>query len=339
MLGHADQAISSPSSVTWRQSSVGHIELTQVFVKFLANQRAGTWYHMMLSSFLHHGLCLWCGEWWSDVTWRWVKKKFGDRPSRVWSSQACICSAMLVPFTSRFSRSWCALRQADRTSLMSLQKGLPWNGAIVVIMRWFSFSPFPIHSSLLWVPQHDLKSLMAVLPQRAVHLGSKPLQRQGHQNSPWNIQDQGTVWLQYDYSQWTLETVQVHLEATFQPIFQQPQLPLHRAEAALRFAPVLRMVHAAQNAVVYGVYGPTAPQLPHAWSLMGKMMMNPFQGTLYPYDPISGHTSRCTTGSWRTPCQAPSSRPSRSPRPCKRANGSPSTSIYGSKWDVSYLSI
>ena len=32
-------------------------------------------WHMMLSSFLHHGLCLWCGEWWSDVTWRWVKKK------------------------------------------------------------------------------------------------------------------------------------------------------------------------------------------------------------------------------------------------------------------------
>ena len=85
--------------------------------------------------------------------------------------------------------------------------------------------------------------------------------------------------------------------------------------------------------------GPRPPQLPHAWSLMGKMMMKPFQGTLYPYDPISGHTSRCTTGSWRTPCQAPSSRPSRSPRPCKRANGSPSTSIYGSKWDVSYLSI
>ena len=198
-----------------------------------------------------------------DLMWHGdgSKKKFGDRPSRVWSSQACICSAMLVPFTSRFSRSWCALRQADRTSLMSLQKGLPWNGAIVVIMRWFSFSPFPIHSSLLWVPQHDLKSLMAVLPQRAVHLGSKPLQRQGHQNSPWNIQDQGTVWLQYDYSQWTLETVQVHLEATFQPIFQQPQLPLHRAEAALRFAPVLRMVHAAQNAVVYGVYGPTAPPI------------------------------------------------------------------------------
>lgn len=181
---------------------------------------------------------------------------------------------------------------------------------------------------------------MAVLPQRAVHLGSKPLQRQGHQNSPWNIQDQGIVWLQYDYSQWTLET------SRNSPSAPGGHFPTHLPATAaapassgscfeIRASPP----HGPCGSKCRDSRGPRPPPIATCMisdgENMGKWWWAHFK---VPYDPISGHTSRCTTGSWRTPCQAPSSRPSRSPRPCKRANGSPSTSIYGSKWDVSYLS-
>lgn len=59
-------------------------------------------WHMMLSSFLHHGLCLWCGEWWSDVTWRWVTKKslatvqVGSGPPKLASALPCWSRSLLV---------------------------------------------------------------------------------------------------------------------------------------------------------------------------------------------------------------------------------------------------
>lgn len=60
-------------TVTRWQRRMGHVELTQVLVKFLAVKG--------------EQICTFNID---------VKKQ---------SSQACICSAMLVPFTSRFSRS------------------------------------------------------------------------------------------------------------------------------------------------------------------------------------------------------------------------------------------
>ncbi len=66
---------------------MGHVELTQVLVKFLAAKSLEQicTFHM-------------------DVAKKVFKKQ---------SSQACICSAMLVPFTSRFSRS--CFRQCKRS--------------------------------------------------------------------------------------------------------------------------------------------------------------------------------------------------------------------------------